>query len=168
MRGLTPNGSQLLEAFSAQLPTERRARLVADELRLEKALESGDQQALVSVIREEHVGASDKRKDELAHSYSRNRQLTVEINDLYSGRCHLCGFDSPIVYATPSAEAHHIVYRSRGGEDALGNLALLCPNHHTVIHRTEATFDYSGLAFYFPNGRVEPLSLNRHLSSRAA
>src|SRR5262249_24376516 len=76
-------------------------------------------------------------------------------------------FDSPVVYGVPSAEAHHVVYLSRGGEDTLLNMVLLCPNHHTVVHKTEATFDYSRLTFCFPNGRVEPLCLNTHLSPRS-
>lgn len=46
------------------------------------------------------------------------------------------------------------------------NLAPLCPNHHTVIHATDATFDYAKLHFIFPNGRVEPLCMNRHLTPR--
>ena len=46
------------------------------------------------------------------------------------------------------------------------NLALLCPNHHTVIHSTDALFDYAKLTFVFPNGRVEPLCLNAHLNAR--
>jgi hypothetical protein len=94
----------------------------------------------------------------------RDRQLVHELHDLYSGRCQLCAFDSPAVYGVPSAEAHHIVYLSRGGDDILLNMVLLCPNHHTVVHKTQATFDYSRLTFCFPNGRVEPLCLNTHLS----
>jgi hypothetical protein len=73
-----------------------------------------------------------------------------------------------VVYGTRSAEAHHIAYLSRGGEDSLLNMVLLCPNHHTVIHNTDATFDYSRLTFCFPNGRVEPLCLNAHLTRRSA
>jgi hypothetical protein len=47
-------------------------------------------------------------------------------------------------------------------------MVLLCPNHHTVVHKTEATFDYMRLCFCFPNGRVEPLCLNTHLAPRSA
>ena len=46
-------------------------------------------------------------------------------------------------------------------------MVLLCPNHHTVVHKTRAPFDYSRLTFCFPNGRVEPLCLNTHLSPRS-
>ncbi|MFW0790320.1 DUF222 domain-containing protein [Gordonia sp. CPCC 205333] len=34
-------------------------------------------------------------------------------------------------------QAHHLHYWSRGGETTIGNGALLCQRHHTVIHHTE-------------------------------
>ena len=40
---------------------------------------------------------------------------------------------------------------------------LLCPTHHAVVHKAYAPFDHGQLAFLFPNGRTEPLYLNRHL-----
>jgi hypothetical protein len=52
------------------------------------------------------------------------------------------------------------------GHAGICNLVLLCPNHHTVVHKTDATFDYSRLTFCFPNSRTEPLCLNSHLSPR--
>jgi hypothetical protein len=59
-----------------------------------------------------------------------------------------------------------LVYLSRGGEDSRDNVAILCPTHHTVVHKADAPFDHGRLAFLFPNGRVEPLCLNRHLTAR--
>lgn len=165
IRGLTPKASQLLEAFSAQLPIEERALAVPDELKLEQALTREPSQ-LDLLLRETPVAYSAGKVDELKTSYPRNRRLVSELNGFYAGRCQLCAFDSPTLYSVESAESHHIVYRSRGGPDVMENLVLLCPNHHTVIHATDATFDYAKLAFQFPNGRVEPLCINKHLKSR--
>lgn len=165
IRGLKREASRLLEAFCAQLPAEPRARAVADERKLETAFHTGESQ-LHLLLRETSLGYSTAKRAELVGSYSRNRQLVGELNRLYSGRCQLCAFDSPTLYSTECAEAHHIIYRSRGGFDEMENLVLLCPNHHTVIHATDGTFDYGRLSFSFPNGRVEPLCLNRHLSPR--
>jgi 5-methylcytosine-specific restriction enzyme A len=165
IRGLTPKASQLLEAFSAQLPIEERARAVPDELKLEQALTHEPSQ-LDLLLRETQVAYSAGKVDELKTSYPRNRRLVSELNGFYAGRCQLCAFDSLTLYSVESAESHHIVYRSRGGPDIMENLVLLCPNHHTVIHATDATFDYAKLAFQFPNGRVEPVCINKHLKSR--
>jgi 5-methylcytosine-specific restriction endonuclease McrA len=161
MRGVTGEGNALLEAFSTNLVLEERAMQVVDEYELERDLAEGE--AVAELLRREHRGASPERVQHLIASARRNRQLAKEVHDLYEGRCQLCAFDSPLVYGVPSAESHHLVYLSRGGEDVQENLVLACPNHHTVIHKTDATFDYGCLRFLFPNGRTEPLCLNRHL-----
>jgi hypothetical protein len=166
IRAITPDADKLLDAFTRGVPVEERAMQVADEYDLEQELLAGDA-ALEKLIRQEHVGPSEDRRRHLLFIAPRDRQLVQELHDRYAGRCQLCAFDSPVVYGIPSAEAHHIVYLSRGGEDKLTNMALLCPNHHTVIHKTDATFDYAHLVFCFPNGRVEPLCLNTHLTGRA-
>ena len=98
----------------------------------------------------------------------RNRKLVKNFHELYDGRCQVTGHDSPLLYGVPTAESHHVVYRSRGGADEMENLILVSPNLHTAIHSANATFDYASLAFIFPNGRVEPLILNTHLTKRAA
>jgi 5-methylcytosine-specific restriction endonuclease McrA len=167
IRGLTPGANTLLEKFTLNLPDEERAWLVANEYELERELLVGDME-LEEILRRDHTGPSEERRRHLLSHAARDRQLVKELHDRYSGRCQLCAFDSPVVYGTPSAESHHIVYLSRGGEDTLLNMVLLCPNHHTVVHKTEATFDYAMLGFCFPNGRVEPLCLNTHLTPRSA
>lgn len=165
IRSLTPKASQLLEAFSAQLPIEERARAVPDELKLEQGLTREPSQFDL-LLRETPVAYSAGKVDELKTSYPCNRRLVSELNGFYAGRCQWCAFDSPTLYSVESAASHHIVYRSRGGQDIMENLVLLCPNHHTVIHATDAIFDYSKLSFQFPNGRVEPLCINKHLKPR--
>ena len=165
IRGLNPEASRLLLAFCQQLPIEERARAVPDEIKLERALAS-EPSELETMLRNDALAYSSSRRAELVGSYSRNRQLVEDLKGIYAGRCQLCGFDSPTLYSAESAEAHHIIYRSRGGPDVTENLALLCPNHHTVIHASDATFDYGRLHFIFSNGRVEPLCLNRHLDAR--
>lgn len=162
IRGITPDGDTLLQGFTCELPTEERAVLVADEYELERELWTNDT-AYEEILRRDHLGPSEDRRRRLLLLAARDRQLVKDLHDRYSGRCQLCAFDSPVVYGTPSAEGHHIVYLSRGGDDSLENMCLLCPNHHTVIHKTDATFDYSHLRFCFPNGRTEPLCLNNHL-----
>lgn len=167
IRGLKTGANKLLDSFCAQIPIETRAKAVVDETRLEKAY-AADLSQLQLMLREEHVGVSEEKRAELIGAYPRNRQLVADLYEIYFGRCQLCGFDSPSIYSVPSAEGHHIIYRSRGGPDEMENLVLLCPNHHTVVHRADATFDYGKLHFIFSNGRVEPLGINRHLKPRAA
>ncbi|MCY3023394.1 MAG: HNH endonuclease [Planctomycetota bacterium] len=167
IRALHPKASILLQAFCQQIPIETRAHAVLDERQLETAYQS-TQAELKLLLKDEALAYSPERRAGLLSSYPRNRQLVADVNQLYCGRCQLCGFDSPTIYGVEAAQAHHIIYRSRGGPDSLENLVLACPNHHTVIHQTEAKFDYARLHFIFPNGRVEPLCINEHLTPASA
>lgn len=161
IRSVKPEGSILLEKFAEHLALEPRARAVPDERILEMAVYLG-QKRLQSVLRESSAQYSDARTDELMAA-AQDRSLVDKLRRLYGDQCQLCGFDGRIVYGVEASEAHHIVYLSRGGDDSLENMILLCPNHHTVVHKTLAPFDYSTLAFAFPNGRVEPLAINKHI-----
>lgn len=165
MRSLTTDAHANLEAFSVHLKDEERATQVADEYELEREIIEGGT-GLLEIVNRDHIGPSEARRQLLLATSARDRQLVRDLHDLYRGRCQLCAFDSPVVYNVSSAEAHHVVYLSRGGEDSLENMILLCPNHHTVIHRADATFDYATHLFTFPNGRAEPLCLNTHLARR--
>jgi 5-methylcytosine-specific restriction enzyme A len=165
MRALTPEANAALEAFSLHLVDEERAVQVADEYELEREIVLGSDK-LSEIVARDHTGPSEQRRQHLLATAARDRQFVMDLHELYRGRCQLCAFDSPVVYNVASAEAHHIVYLSRGGEDALENMVLLCPNHHTVIHKADAHFDYATHLFAFPNGRVEPLCLNTHLARR--
>lgn len=168
LRSIPIKSSKLLESFAAQLPLETRAYQVVDEAELEKAYAVGTPERLELLMAEQPIGYSEETSTGIRQAYERNRRLVRTLHKLYHGRCQVTGHDSPLLYGVPTAEAHHIVYRSRGGADELDNLVLLCPNLHNAIHSTNATFDYSKLAFVFPNGRVEPLIMNNHLERRAA
>ena len=50
----------------------------------------------------------------------------VDLRD--RGSCRLCGAFSA------QHHHHHLVYRSRGGADATGNVILCCPTCHDDIH----------------------------------
>lgn len=54
---------------------------------------------------------------------------------LRDGGCTIPGCTTPPAWC----EAHHIVHWSRGGASDLCNYALLCPRHHTEVHRLDLT-----------------------------
>lgn len=69
--------------------------------------------------------------------------------------CTFPGCDRP-----PSwCQVHHIVPWSEGGPTSLDNSALLCPRHHTVVHREEytATADGTGVAWDLRPGSMHRL-----------
>ena len=74
-----------------------------------------------------------------------------QLRDLYAGECQICGWAPRTHYGAEICEAHHVRWLSRGGDDTLSNLVLICPNHHRAIHRCDAPFDFEHNAFVFPN-----------------
>ncbi len=98
----------------------------------------------------------------LLHDIERgDRSLVEELRRLYEGRCQFCGWEPRLKYRAELCEAHHVRWLSRGGEDAIGNLVLVCPNHHRAIHECDAPFDHERTAFVFPTN-FEPLTLRLH------
>lgn len=160
LRSLTARDSALLTAWASDLPLELRAYQVPDERDLEIAYATGHE-AVARVVREKLLGVTSERRQFVAHTnYQRSRGLVSDLNRRYAGRCQLCAFSPRVVYGVSAAHAHHIVYLSRGGNDILDNLVLLCPNHHDVIHAAQAHFDFGSLEYVFPNRRREPVVLN--------
>jgi len=166
IRALQPSASNLLESFAESLENESRATAVPDEEKLERAIYENEPLQLDFILESPTIAYTESHKNQLRQSYDRNRQLVQQLHDIYSGRCQITGHDSPLLYGIPTAETHHIVYRSRGSNDVIENMVLLSPNLHRAIHAAEAHFDYNTLSFTFLNGRVEPLVLNKHLQRR--
>lgn len=161
VRRLKTESHHILTAYASNLPLEPRARLIPEE-RLEALLVSGDEAAVERLIRQEPSGLIDKRRRYLTQvAAKRNRRLVEELQALYSGRCQLCGWEPIERYSVELCEAHHIRWLSRGGEDAMDNLVLVCPNHHRAIHRCDAPFDWDHYAFVF-QGRPEVLATRGH------
>ena len=166
IRGLHLSASDLLESFAESLQNESRATAVPDEEKLEQAIYANEPSQLDFILESPTIAYTESHKNQLRQSYDRNRQLVQDLHHIYSGRCQVTGHDSPLLYGVLTAEAHHIIYRSRGGNDVIENMVLLSPNLHRAIHAAEAHFDYNTLSFMFSNGRVEPLILNKHLQRR--
>jgi 5-methylcytosine-specific restriction enzyme A len=147
--------------YAERLPLERRARLLPEE-RLEALLLAGNESAVARLIREEPAGMAEERREYLiTEVLRRDRDLVNELRDLYSGECQICGWAPVSSYGAELCEAHHVRWLSRGGEDVLTNLVLICPNHHRAIHRCDAPFDFEYNAFVLANMR-EPLTRLRH------
>lgn len=162
MRELSEEGTAMLAAWTQDLPLEDKAYQTLPEELLEEAIRQGSD-AVRKLIRESPIGIAEYRVEQLVQQPSRSRTLARQIHEIYQGRCQICGFDPLLIYHVDVCHAHHLVYLSRGGEDTLDNIVLLCPNHHSVIHGTEAVFDFGDLSFIFATNHREPLRLNQHL-----
>ena len=92
-----------------------------------------------------------------------HRGIIDQLKVLYGYRCQICGMGFKDIYGLDVAEAHHIVPFSESFNNDASNLVILCPNHHRLIHATNAVFDRDNCTWDYHNGHVEPLVLNYHL-----
>ena len=150
-----------LLGYAKALPLEPRARLLPEE-KLEALLLAGDEAAVAQFLRDEPAGIAESRRRYLmSEATHRDRGLVEKLRDLYEGECQICGWAPRRQYDEELCEAHHVRWLSRGGNDALSNLVLVCPNHHRAIHRCDAPFDFKHWAFKC-GSNFERLASRRH------
>lgn len=94
---------------------------------------------------------------------NRNQGLSDSLKLYYGYYCQICNQAVGAPYGVKVADTHHIQYLSRGGPDISSNIIVVCPNHHNIIHATDAYFDRAKLAYIYPNSLQENLVLTDHL-----
>ena len=70
--------------------------------------------------------------------FIRDSTLVKKLKKLYGSRCQICGYTIEYSEDMFYSEVHHYKPLERGGSDDIGNMLVLCPNHH-------AEFDYKML-----------------------
>ena len=90
----------------------------------------------------EHAGLeSPATKRVVRNVRLRNTFLGTEIKRRYGNLCQACRVPVPLTQERCYAEAHHL--RPLGaphfGPDVLGNIVVLCPNHHVMFDRGVAS-----------------------------
>lgn len=162
VRRLTEKDHRTLAAAADNLPEEPRATLLPEEA-LETALYRRDRASVTGLVREaDHGLSADRRRTITREVPERNRELVQRLQTVYDGHCQICRWDPVGEYGEPLCEGHHIQWLSRGGDDALDNLMLVCPNHHRAIHRCDAPLDWGDLALDF-GAHWEEVALDEHL-----
>ena len=162
VRALSSTDEALLTTFAADLPELDRVGIYPeDEFEARLLVASSIREFMVRESRAEYDARLEYLYDSV--NVTRTRRLVEELHNLYVGRCQVCMFDPRTMYSGNLCHGHHVQWLSRGGDDALENLVLVCPNHHAAVHRFDATFDYADLTFRYDNGKEEPVRLNFHL-----
>jgi hypothetical protein len=126
----------------------------------------GRERTLAGVFNHDRIALleSQSKSRSIADRYNRNEWLAESLKSYYMHRCQVCGNDFLPTYGASYSESHHIQYLRDGGPDISGNVVVLCPNHHRIIHATNAEFDRSSFEYKYPNGLREPLILPDHLA----
>lgn len=117
---------------------------------------------------EEYLNFEDDRaslnrmyKEVLVRKYAKEKINMLK--RIYGYRCQLCGVNAGADYDTDIAEAHHIKYFSESVDNSSDNILILCPNHHSIIHKLCPEFDFENLQYVYQNGKVDKIVLNLHL-----
>lgn len=93
-----------------------------------------------------------------------NTSIVRQLKKLYGGKCQLCAQTVEIKSKTVDiSEAHHIEYFSSSQNNNAGNLIIVCPNCHALIHKLNPRFDNTSLKFVFEDNYEMPVRINYHL-----
>ena len=92
-----------------------------------------------------------------------NRKIPEGLKKLYNYRCQICGATATVMYGVDVSEAHHIDYFTKSLNNNPNNIVVLCPDHHRIIHKAHAVFDYNTHIFTYENARTDSLMFNLHL-----
>lgn len=109
--------------------------------------------------------ASIVTRPQLAKVRRLDRSIGEDLKALYDYRCQICGDNFGKSYDQRIVEAHHIIQFVHSMNNDYDNLMVLCPNHHTVIHKTDPIFDRQTLRLSYPNGYHEVLRLDKHFNA---
>lgn len=108
--------------------------------------------------------ASIVMKPQLAKVRKLDRSIGEDLKALYDFRCQICGENFGKPYDQRIIEVHHIIQFVLSMNNDYDNLMVICPNHHTVIHKADPIFDRQSLTLSYPNGYHEVLKLDRHFN----
>ncbi len=92
-----------------------------------------------------------------------NRRIGENLKLLYGYHCQICGKSIGEEFGSHIAEAHHIDYFVNSLNNDTSNQLIVCPNHHSIIHDADPTFDRVRKLYIYPNGIEQRLVLNKHL-----
>ncbi|MFP5438617.1 MAG: HNH endonuclease [Bacteroidia bacterium] len=86
-------------------------------------------------------------KSIILNQFIRSAQVREYAKIRANGYCELCDEKAPFEdkFGEPYLESHHIIFLSRGGKDAIENVAALCPNCHRKIHNLNLQSDIKKL-----------------------
>jgi hypothetical protein len=126
------------------------------------------EQLLITLHNYDRVVTQEPQRTVRVSEHTRRLQdpwLGDTLKSLYHHRCQICSMDFKPRYGVPYADTRFITPVSDGGPPISRNTVVICPNHNAIIDATRAHFDWKTLAYEYPNGLVEALTLSDHLLS---
>ena len=140
--------------------------IAAEDLRILRSEMDGQPERVMEAafnydVKDENAGVA------ISDRHVKIRKLNQKIGEnlklLYGYRCQICGKLVGEEFGAQIAEAHHIDYFVKSLNNDASNQMILCPNHHSIIHDVNPTFQRQRMMYVYPNGAEQKIVLNRHL-----
>jgi predicted HNH restriction endonuclease len=147
---LTDEERYLLTQLTSQIPESNIENTETEE-------------ELLALINSAVGNASIEIRQALVKIRRANRKTIDGLKSIYNNSCQICETYFSQTHGVEVVEAHHIEYFSQSLNHHPTNIVIVCPNHHRLLHKGNATFDRKLKEFIYDNGYKERLKLNRHL-----
>lgn len=131
-----------------------------------------DDQKIITQFTEEEIERIINQQDFTSKVVKQTKKTNLRIFDdriqkslkkLYQYRCQICGATATVMYGVDVTEAHHLDYFSKTANNNPGNIVILCLDHHRIVHKVKAIFNFELHQFEYENAKVDPLMYNLHL-----
>lgn len=161
-------GGSLTEVTGQRLysshKTARAAMCRVEERSLERALESMMSYRDFSawVLSASGIGVMDVKYG-LIRCRRYQKSIIRILKTRYNGRCQICCWP-PQEYGWDLCEAHHIRHYALSLDNSARNIVILCPNCHTLIHKSQASYVPESKSFVCPDGTLLLITVNLHLT----
>jgi 5-methylcytosine-specific restriction enzyme A len=128
--------------------SNRNAGLSEDEIEQEEVIRSVIKKNKTNKeIKEEIERLNNNKPEIITHSltsYKRENKAIALIKILRGSKCQICGIGVPKEDGSFYVEAAHIKPKRSGGNEALENIILLCPNHHKEFDLNKQVIQHNG------------------------
>ncbi|MFW2490263.1 HNH endonuclease [Clostridium chromiireducens] len=103
--------------------------------------------------------ASIQTKEGLKKIRKYNNEIIDNLKKRYNNRCQICGDSTVKDFGVSIVEGHHIEKFSINQNNKPENIMILCPNHHTLIHKCGDSIDLKNKVVKYSNGKEEKIIL---------
>ena len=142
-----------------------------DEIYVSPAMTTDDRKIITEfseeeierIINQQDMTSKIIQKTKTANTRVFDNSIQKTLKKLYQYRCQICGATATVMYGVDVSEAHHIDYFTKSANNNPSNIIILCPDHHRIIHKAKAVFNFDLHQFEYENAKVDTLMYNLHL-----
>ena len=128
-----------------------------------KIITEFSEEEIERIINQQDMNARVVQKSKISNTRVFDNSIQKSLKKLYQYRCQICGATATVMYGVDVSEAHHIDYFTRSANNNPANIIILCPDHHRIVHKAKAVFNYNMHQFEYENAKVDTLMYNLHL-----